>query len=162
MVRVRRAVLSDSDQIARLTADVQRLHNEAMPDLFKPPSDALFPPARLAQILGSTDATVAVAELDGGELVGCVYFDVKERPDSAFRRGETCVYVHQIAVRGDARRKGVGTALIAFVQEEAGKASASAIQLDHWAFNAPARSFFERCGFEPTQIMMRKNVASGK
>jgi hypothetical protein len=32
----------------------------------------------------------------------------------------------------------------------------TALQVDHWAFNARAKGFFEACGFSPMKAMMRQ------
>jgi hypothetical protein len=37
-----------------------------------------------------------------------------------------------------------------------------ALQLDHWAFNAHARDFFEACGFSPMKITMRQMLDEGQ
>jgi GNAT superfamily N-acetyltransferase len=50
----------------------------------------------------------------------------------------------------------VGTALIAFTRDRAQALGVTAMHVDHWAFNARARSFFEACGFSPTKVMMRQ------
>ena len=42
MITVRAAIMEDADAIACLTAEVQQLHHEALPDIFKLPSDKLF------------------------------------------------------------------------------------------------------------------------
>ena len=156
-MQVRRATFQDAQAISDLTAQIQQLHRTALPHLFKPPSDALFPAEKLERLLQRADATVAVAE-DAGEVLGHVYFTVAERQDDAFRPGESYFYVHQIGVREDARRRGIGTALMTFVAEEAAKLGILSLQLDHWAFNSPARSFFERAGFAPMRVVMRRDI----
>lgn len=41
----------------------------------------------------------------------------------------------------------VRLALIAFIRERALTLGLSAMQVDHWAFNASAAAFFDACGF---------------
>ena len=80
------------------------------------------------------------------------------RAQSEFRNPETSIYVHQIGVREDSRGRGIGTALLGFIEERATAIGASAIGLDYWVFNACARSFFEARGFSPSQVKMRKEL----
>ena len=157
MVTVRIATIDDARVIAHLTADVQQLHNEALPAVFKPPSDKLFPLERLASLLQDPNSTVAVAEIKDN-VVGYVYGATTRRAESNFKYPEAYMYVHQIGVRKGARRHGVGAALIAFIESRAVASGLTGLQLDYWVFNKRARRFFESCGFSPLQVMMRRAV----
>jgi diamine N-acetyltransferase len=157
MVAVRLATIDGANAIAHLTADVQQLHNKALPNVFKPPSEKLFPREKLAALLQDPKSTVAVAEIKG-EVVGYVYGATMHRAESDFKKPETYMYVQQIGVRKDARRQGIGAALITFVESRAVASSLTGLQLDYWAFNACAQRFFESCGFSPSQVMMRRAV----
>jgi len=56
------------------------------------------------------------------------------------------------------RRRGVGTALIGYMKDQARALGLTSMQIDHWAFNARARTFFEACGFSPMKIIMRQTL----
>jgi diamine N-acetyltransferase len=155
MIAVRLATLDDAELIERQTASVQQLHNEALPSIFKPPSADLFPPRRLAALIQDPNCIVAVAEI-GGKVVGHIYGEVVNRAENEFSPSEFYLYIYQIGVDDDARRQGAGTALITFIQDRARALGLSALQLDHWAFNARARDFFMACGFSPMRVMMRQ------
>jgi len=160
MVAVRLATMDDAETIARQTSTVQRLHADALPDTFRPPSDELFPRQRLAALIRDSNSIVAVAELNG-KVVGHIYGAVVNRPGNAFNRPGAHIYIHQIGVDSAVHRQGVGTALVAFVLDRARAMGVTAIQVDHWAFNARAHSFFEACGFEPMKIVMRQTLKDG-
>jgi len=157
MVTVRLATMDDAALIARQTADLQRLHYEALPHLFRAPHDDLFPPERLYALLKDANAIIAVADWEG-DAVGHLYAQVTPGGSSS-RHREIALYIHQIGVREDMRGKGAGTALIGFIEERAQALGAHSIGLDHWAFNTPARGFFEARGYQPSNIRMRKEVA---
>jgi diamine N-acetyltransferase len=158
MITVRVAIIEDADAIECLTAEVQQLHREALPDIFKSPSDKLFSREKLATLLQDANSTVAVAE-SNGEIVGYVYGVIMHRPENDFKKAEKYVYIQQIGVRKDARRQGVGRALIAFIERKALASAVTGLQLDYWAFNTRARSFFESCGFSASQVMMRRRLS---
>ena len=80
------------------------------------------------------------------------------RAENEFNPSHAYMYIYQIAVEDDARRQGVGTALIAFIRDRARSLGLTDIQVDHWAFNARARRFFESCGFSPMKMMMRREL----
>jgi GNAT superfamily N-acetyltransferase len=155
MIAIRLATLDDAGVIGRQTSGVQQLHNEALPTIFKPPSKDLFPPEKLAALIRDPNSIVAVAEM-GGKVVGHIYGEVFTRAEDAFHQADSCLYIHQIGVDDDARRQRVGVALIAFVRDWARAMGLTALKLNHWAFNARARDFFEACGFSPMMVTMRQ------
>jgi len=161
MIDVRLATLDDAEVIGRQTSSVQQLHDEALPFIFKPPSADLFPPPKLAALIHNPNCIVAVAEI-GGRVVGHIYGAVVNRPENEFNRADSYLYIYQIGVDDDARRQGAGAALITFVRDRARALGLTALQVDHWAFNARARDFFEACGFSPMKVMMRRSLRDGR
>src|SRR5262249_54431758 len=103
---------------------------------------------------------VAVAEI-GGKVVGHIYGAVMNRAGNEFSPADSYLYIYQISVDDDARRLGAGTALITFIRDRARALGLPALQVDHWAFNARAKDFFEACGFSPMKIMMRQALQEG-
>ena len=154
MITVRLATLDDAEAIARHTSNVQRLHSEVLPDIFKPESAELFPPQKLAALIQDPNGIVAVAEMQG-KIVGHIYGAVVNRAENAFHQPDTYIYIQQIGVDDDARRQGAGTALVAFIRDRARSLGLTAMQVDHWAFNTRARGFFEACGFTAMKVTMR-------
>jgi diamine N-acetyltransferase len=136
-------------------SSVKRLHNEALPSIFKPPSSDLFPPRKLAALIEDPNCIVAVAEV-GGKVVGHIYGEVRNRAENEFNPSEFYLYIYQVGVDDDARRQGAGTALITFIQDRARALGLTALQVDHWAFSARAREFFMACGFSPMRVMLRQ------
>lgn len=161
MIAVRLAALDDAEVIGRQTSNVQQLHNKALPYIFKPPSADLLPPQKLAALVADPNCIVAVAELDG-KVVGHIYGAVVNRAENEFNRAESYLYIYQISVDADGRRRGVGTALITFIRDCALALGLTTVQVDHWAFNGRARAFFEACGFSPIKVMMRQALQDGR
>src|SRR5947207_966598 len=157
MVTVRIATIEDAGDIAHLTADIQKLHHEALPTVFKSPTEKLFPLERLAALLQDPNSTVAVAEIKGN-VVGYVYGATTHHAGNNFKRPESYMYVHQIGVRKDDRRMGIGAALIMFLESRAVASGLTGLQLDYWACNKRAERFFKSCGLSPMQVMMRRSA----
>jgi GNAT superfamily N-acetyltransferase len=155
MITVRLATPDDADAIARQTSSIQQLHQEALPHIFKPPSADLFPPRKLAALIHDPNCIIAVAEI-GDDIVGHIYGAVVNRAENEFNQAHAYIYIHQIGVDEEIRRKGVGTALIAFMRDRSKKLGLTDMRVDHWAFNAYAGGFFPACGFSPMKIMMRQ------
>jgi predicted GNAT superfamily acetyltransferase len=106
MITVRLATMEDAEDIARETSSIQYLHNEALPLIFKQPSADLFPPRKLAASIHDSNSIVAVAEIDGN-IVGHIYGAIVNRAENEFNRSHKYLYIHQIGVDEEARRKGV-------------------------------------------------------
>ena len=155
MITVCFATPDDAETIARQTSSIQQLHQDALPLIFKPPSAELFSPRKLAALIQDPNCIVAVAEM-GDEIVGHIYGAVVNRAENEFNQAHAYVYIYQISVDENARGKGAGTALISFMRDQARKLGLTDMRVDHWAFNARARGFFEACGFSPLKIMLRQ------
>jgi diamine N-acetyltransferase len=161
MAAVRLATMDDAEIIARQTSAVQQLHTDAMPDIFRPASAALFPATKLAALLQDPNSVVAVAEMDG-RIVGHIYGEIVRRAENAFNWPQAHMYIHQIGVEEGVYRQGVGRTLVEFVQEQTLKLGLTEMRVDHWAFNARAASFFDACEFQPMKILMRQRLADDR
>ena len=141
---VRRAISEDAELLSSLNAEVQALHAKALPSWFKPPGR----PAAAGGLLANPNNLLFVAEF-GTTPAGYAYAEVIRQPETPWRYAYERIYVHQLGVRASHRRQGVGTALLAAVRSEAKRLGIAQLALDVWSFNADARAFFQRQGFEP-------------
>jgi diamine N-acetyltransferase len=147
-VAVRRATNADADVIAALNAEVQDLHANALPGWFKPAGPQTFPSEQAAALIAMPSSIVFLAERDAIP-VGYAYAEVVAQPETAWRYAQSIVYVHQIGVRAEQRRQGIGAALLGAIRAEAERLGVTTVALDVWTFNEAARAFFRRQGFEP-------------
>jgi len=145
---VRRAISEDAELLSSLNAEVQALHAKALPSWFKPPAPQSFPPAAATGLLANPNNLLFVAEF-GTTPAGYAHAEVIRQPETPWRYAYERIYVHQLGVRASHRRQGVGTALLAAVRSEAKRLGIPHLALDVWSFNADARAFFQRQGFDP-------------
>ena len=117
-------------------------------------------PEYQARIEGDTNQHVLVAELDG-VAVGYLCATIEREPAHTFKRDTTRLYVHQISVAADRRRRGVGRALFAAVEQIAQDRSINDIALDTWSFNEEAQDFFASLGFSVYKIKLWKRGQRG-
>lgn len=151
---VRDAVPSDLEALTRLATQVQTLHAQGRPDLFRPAD-----PSALGDFLRgrlSDDSLLLVAEDDSSRAVGYLLADVLHRPASPFQFRHTSVYVHHIAVDDAARRQGVGAQLMGEIAERARAVGADSLRLDSWSFNADAHAFFDGQGVTATRVVFER------
>jgi ribosomal protein S18 acetylase RimI-like enzyme len=145
-MEIRRATASEAGIVAQLNREVQQLHAEALPHLFKPPSGAAFPPDAFARLVADEDIQILIGWL-GDTPVGYVYAEFVRRAENAFRHALQLCYIQQISVDRPYHRRGYGEQLIGAVVELARARGVARIELDVWAFNHNARGFFARQGF---------------
>jgi class 3 adenylate cyclase len=137
---------ADAPDIARLALEVQAVHVEAHPELFKPGgaerADAIA--ARMNDAL----QLYWIATLDG-RAVGYAHARVVDEPESVWRFAARTIVLDQMGVSAPHRSRGIGSALWYAVRDTAMAERAERVILNVWAFNRAARRFYERIGFLP-------------
>lgn len=146
-MQIRKAQDADLDAIVALNDAVQRMHAENYPDIFKYPPDAAAVKAFFAPLVASVSNYLFVAEVEG-VIAGYVWAAIEDRRENAFKYRRHSVYIHQIGVRADYRKQGIGSGLIDQVQALAQSLGITTVALDSWAFNTDAHAFFRKLGFE--------------
>jgi GNAT superfamily N-acetyltransferase len=152
---VRPANFEDAGNLAALNQVVQALHVGAEPGRFR--SDAEFDEVKafFGELMRAPATFVLIAEID--RPAGYIWFDVQDRPPTPFTYARSRLYIHHVVVRTEARGLGLGSALLHAAEAEARAQGIREVALDTWAFNEDARQFFQATGFEPEQIVMRKD-----
>lgn len=155
---LRSATRDDLPALTALCHEVQEMHLAGRPDLFTntDPHDLA---TYLSGCFDREDFSITVADRQG-QVCGYVLVQDVHRPGNPFRNAEHVLYIHHIGVARDARRCGVGSALMEAVRTQATSAQCSAIRLDSWSFNTDAHVFFARHGFSPMNIVFEKQLAA--
>lgn len=145
-MEVRLAGVDDAQIISELNNDVQRIHAEALPDLFKQPSDETFPVSVIVDLISNPENYFFIAQVDG-EAVGYIYAEIRNLPGNVWRYATSQVYIHHISVQPRHQHKGCGEKLIQAVKSLARDKSIKTVALDVWSFNTRAHVFFAKQGF---------------
>ena len=146
-MNIRKATTNDSLVLSSLSRDVQSLHAQSHPKIFKMPQNDDFAVSFFAEMLVDPAISIFIAEEDGNAL-GCIVCKRIERPESPFTFAGRYLLVEQISVRPAAQGQGVGAALIQQAETLARELDIQRIQLDSWDFNTKAHAFFEHLGFQ--------------
>jgi GNAT superfamily N-acetyltransferase len=145
-MQIRQAMPADSLLLSSLCMDVQRLHTEHHPTIFKVPESEDFAVSFFEEMLADPVVQIFIAEANG-EAVGYLFCKLVEREESPFTFAIRSLHIDQIGVRPAHHGKGVGTALMQQAELLAKEWDVQRIQLDSWDFNTKAHTFFERLGF---------------
>ena len=157
-ISVRVASLSDIGVLVGLNREVQQLHAELEPARFRTVTTDEEVGAFFAAKLALPGNHIRLARDDGGPD-GYVWFELQERPETTFMLPRRRIYIHQLAVRRTAHRRGLASALLGQVEMEAHLAGIIDVALDTWAANGPARGFFGARGFAAFNLVLGKSLA---
>jgi GNAT superfamily N-acetyltransferase len=150
MSTIRRAELRDLTMLAALHEEVHRLHVQARPDQFQTAPDGVLE-QRFREWIAASDTKVWVAEIDG-HVVGYAVQMRRHREPHPIARQRTWWEIDNLGVTATHRGRGIGTALIQAIIEDARQTGIPDVELASWAFNTAAHRAFERAGFVPKHI----------
>jgi len=146
-MKIRQADAADSLTLSLLSMDVQRLHAENHPEIFRMPQKDDYAVAFFDGMLADPLIRIFITE-ENGQVLGYVLCKLIEREENPFTLAMRYLLVDQISVKPEAQGKGAGTALIKQAEMLAKDWNVSRVQLDSWGFNVKAHAFFEKMGFE--------------
>ena len=151
MTRVRLASVRDYPFCAGLSEQAMRLHLDGRPDLFSAPlSPALSRPG-FEGMLQNPDFLLLVAE-EAGAVRG--FLIARRQGNKAYRQEE--LFVESLVVDAAHRGRGLGRALMDFLELEARRRGYACLALQVWEFNQAAQAFYARIGYRPRSHILEK------
>ena len=141
--KIRRACPKDIKRIIKLLHQVNMVHYEIRPDLFKPLTTK-YDEQELESILKDDNKPVFV--YDDGEVRGYAFCQLTEVRDNLLLQDCKSLYIDDICVDEQARGRHVGKALYEYVCEFARQAGCHNITLNVWEGNEAALSFYRNMG----------------
>ena len=154
MHTVRRAEGRDIPEILRLLVQVNMVHHNGRPDLFKGPTTK-YTEAELSQILQNDDTPVFVCADDQGRVLGHG-FCILQRFGGQLMTEHDTLYVDDICVDEAARGMGVGRAIYDHIVNYARRLGCYNVTLNVWTCNPGAKAFYERLGLKPYRVSMEQ------
>ncbi|MDA3873758.1 MAG: GNAT family N-acetyltransferase [Kiritimatiellae bacterium] len=155
---IRTAQIDDLPHIAQLSRIVQGLHADAMPELFKPPTESGHFCSWFSEKFDDAKAWIAVADVSGA-LVAYIYAKEVEKPDSWVSRSLKTFFLHHIVVEPRFENQGIGRALMAAMIQEGEARGLDHFELEVWNFNQKAQRFFSAYGFAPLSMKMNRTLS---
>ena len=153
MYSVRRAEKKDIARILELLVQVDMVHHEGRPDLFKGPATK-YNEDELDEIIKDDNAPVFVCVNDEGDVLGHAFCIFKQVTGNSVLTDIRTLYIDDICVDEKARGSGVGKALFEHVKTYAKENGFYNITLNVWTCNPGAMKFYENMGLLPQKIGM--------
>lgn len=152
---LRPASQNDIPRILELLIQVDMVHHEGRPDLFKGPATK-YNAEELKAILDDSKTPVFVYEDDEGKVLGHAFCMEKQVVGDSVLTDVKTLYIDDICVDEAARGKGVGSALYRYVKDYAKEKGFYNITLNTWTCNPAACAFYEAMGLKPQKICMEE------
>ena len=155
MSKVRRANTEDIPAILELLVQVDMVHHNGRPDLFKGPATK-YDAEELKEIIANDKTPVFVCVDDNGKVLGHLFGMYKQIPDDSVLTDIKTLYIDDICVDEAARGQSVGRMLYDFIKEFAKQQGCYNITLNVWCCNPAAMKFYENMGLVPQKICMEQ------
>ncbi len=151
---IRKAEMKDIPQLDKLLFQVNKVHSDKRPDLFKPGAKK-YTDDELKSILSNENTPVFVAADSDDTVVGYAFCIFESAHSGAMQNIKT-LYIDDLCVDESQRGRHVGKSLYEYVLAFAESAGCYNVTLNVWALNESARRFYEKCGLSVQKIGMEK------
>lgn len=143
---VRYAKREELESVNIIRKQVNEVHVNGRPDIFRADGWQLIEPFVYTRF-DEENSGVIVAAIEE-KIVGFAVVQYISRPESPFNKERKFLHIEEFGVEESHRRKGVATAIIDFIKEDAKKRGFKKIELDMWEFNDGALAFYESVGLK--------------
>ncbi len=143
---IRPAVMSDYGQLCELFDEVDTLHRQALPGIFRKPEGPVRSRERISHLITGPATTILVAER--GALLGLAVALESGGPQTPLHVRRHVVEIGTVVVRKSERGRGIGKLLIGASLDWAKARGAEHVEISVYAFNEDALRVYEAAGFK--------------
>lgn len=149
-IEIRFAKEKDYNQVEKIMKQVQTLHTEWRPDIYKN-VEVLLPLDMYMNYVDNQELIVAVS--DNGEVVGILIYLTKNISGGPMVDRKV-MFIDSMAVDEKYRGQGIGHALFAFVRNICTEQNYDGLELQVNVKNMAAKKMYEKYGFTEKSINM--------
>lgn len=154
---IRKAEIKDIQKILELLVQVDMVHHNGRPDIFKGPATK-YNEEQLKNILSDENTPVFVYTDENDIPLAHVFCVCKRTENDDLLTNIKTLYIDDLCVDEKARGKRIGKALYDFVIEYAKQRGYYNVTLSVWSCNPSAVKFYEAMGMKPQKIGMEKII----
>ena len=149
---VRRAEARDIPAVMELLKQVNQVHHDGRPDLFK--LTTKYTEDELGAILENSRTPVFVCEDSDGRILGHGFCILQHPENTKLLHDILTLYIDDICVDSAARGRHVGTAIYERILQYARECGCYNVTLNVWNCNPGAMKFYEKLGLSPYKVGM--------
>jgi len=157
---IREATEDDYQQLCQLYSEVDALHNEALPQVFRESNQPARTKEFITQIIADEETTLFVAECSDqrGQVIGFVHLGTRQVPDVPIFVPRQYGWISEIVVKKEWQRSGVGRRLAERAHQWLLDRGVEEVRLVVWEFNRRAIGFYEELGYTTANRMMWRSL----
>ena len=156
-LEIRLAEKKDIKRIGELLEQVNRIHHDIRPDLFR--LGRKYSEKELENIIGDKSTPVfVVTDREDGMLIGYCMTRLLEIKDDQIRTDLRTIYIDDLCVDTAFRGRHAGLALYEAVKDFARRNGCQDVTLHVWEGNDGARAFYETMGMKPMYTCMEEKL----
>jgi ribosomal protein S18 acetylase RimI-like enzyme len=139
--------------LCRLLLQVEMVHHNGRPDLFKA-GGRKYTDEQLKALLADDTRPIFAAVDEQGELLGYAFCVFQQHLGDNILTDIKTLYIDDLCVDENARGQHIGRSLYEYVLSFAKESGCYNVTLNVWACNESARRFYEKCGLQPQKYGM--------
>ena len=151
---IRFAKNKDIPQILELLRQVNKVHYDGRPDVFK--LGTKYGEKELEEILSLENKPILVFTDKADNVKGYCFCIVKIQEDTRLLQGMKTLYIDDLCVDESCRGQGIGTALYNSAIKLAKELDCYNLTLNVWSCNPTALAFYQKQGLLPQKTIMEK------
>lgn len=155
---IRPAAEGDQAQLSELFDELDELHRQARPDIFRKSAGDARSRDDLAALIGEDGGTILVADR-GGRLLGLAVALLRSPRSHPLLITRKVVEIDNVVVHRAAQRHGIGRRLVLACVDWARQRGADDVEIGVHDFNTGAIAFYEAMGFEMSMHRLRRRLA---
>lgn len=152
---IRRAENKDIERVLELLVQVNMVHHNGRPDLFKGPATK-YTAAELEEIFKDDSKPVFVCVNGEERVLGYAFCIFKQHRNDNILTDIKTLYIDDLCVDENIRGQHIGKIIYEYVVEFAKIEGCYNVTLNVWSSNPGAMRFYEKCGLVPQKIGMEK------
>lgn len=153
-MKIRRAKNEDIPRIHELLTQVNNVHANGRPDLFKS-GNRKYTDEQLIEIIADADARpIFIAADDNDRVLGYCFGVVEQFINDNNRTDVKTLYIDDLCVDEVCRRRHIAKQLYEHVLNYARTSGFYNVTLNVWECNPGARAFYDSCGMRPLKTYL--------
>lgn len=153
MAEIRRARECDMKDINRLLVQVNMVHHQGRPDLFRA-GKKKYTDEQLRELIHDDSRPIFVAVDDQERVLGYAFCIFQQHLDDNILTDIRTLYIDDLCVDETIRGQHIGKSLYEAVLAFARESGCYNVTLNVWALNEGAMKFYEKCGLKPQKVGM--------
>lgn len=153
MAEIRRARECDMKDINRLLVQVNMVHHQGRPDLFRA-GKKKYTDEQLRELIHDDSRPIFVAVDDQERVLGYAFCIFQQHLNDNILTDIRTLYIDDLCVDEAVRGQHIGKFLYEAVLAFARESGCYNVTLNVWTLNEGAMKFYEKCGLKPQKVGM--------